>query len=89
MPKYTRAEQETILRFDPAERILHLFTADPFVAKRWRKLGYTLLPTSFDGEAEASWQGTAPLGAFRHPKRLVGGVPSKRAPRGAAARTMS
>ena len=36
----TRAEQETLFRWDDEERVLWGCTADPAVARRWRRRGY-------------------------------------------------
>lgn len=36
----TRAEQETIIRWDRAERKVYLYTADPIEARRWERAGY-------------------------------------------------
>lgn len=44
MPKYTRAEQETIIRFDEEERTLDIYTAAARVARQLQRRGYPLKP---------------------------------------------
>lgn len=36
----TKTEQETIIRFDQDETVLHLYTAYPALARKWTRLGY-------------------------------------------------
>ena len=36
----TKAEQETIIRWDEEDQIAHLYTAHPPQARRWEKRGY-------------------------------------------------
>jgi hypothetical protein len=77
----TKAEQETILRWDQEERILHLYTAYAVEARRWKRLGYAVdvCGRSRTGEP-LGWRATAPLEALRL-RRLVDGKISRR-PRG-------
>ena len=73
-----KAEQETILRWDQDERVLHLYTAYPLEAKKWARLGYTV---EVCGRTQAGeprgWQARAPLEALRL-RRLVDGQVVKR-----------
>ncbi len=36
----TKAEQETIIRWDEEDQIAYLYTAHPAQARRWEKRGY-------------------------------------------------
>jgi hypothetical protein len=40
MRNRTLAEQETVVRWDAEERIAHLWTASPAVARKWTRIGY-------------------------------------------------
>jgi hypothetical protein len=44
MPRYTRAEQETIIRFDEEDRTLDIYTASARVARQLQRRGYPMLP---------------------------------------------
>ncbi len=44
MPKYTRAEQETIIRFDEEERTLDIYTAAARVARQLQRKGFPMKP---------------------------------------------
>ena len=77
----TKAEQETILRWDQDERVLHLYTAYPAEARKWEGLGYAVELFSWNQAGEPrSWRAEAPLEAVRL-RRLVDGQVVKR-PRG-------
>jgi hypothetical protein len=77
----TKAEQETIIRWDQDEQVSHLYTANPVDARRWERLGYVVSVCSRTQAGEArGWRARAPLEAIRL-RRLVDGEVAKR-PRG-------
>jgi hypothetical protein len=77
----TKAEQETILRWDQEERILHLYTAYAGDARRWERLGYRVDVCGLTRTGEPTgWRAQAPLEALRL-RRLVDGKVARR-PRG-------
>lgn len=71
MKRVTKAELETIIRYDQEERVLHLFTAHAPVARRWQRLGY---PVKQDGKG---WAATGPVDGLRL-RRLVDGQLKRR-----------
>jgi hypothetical protein len=74
----TKSEQETILRFDQDERMLHLFTAYPAEARKWTRLGYAVeICSRTSTGAPRGWRAQAPLDALRL-RRLVDGQVMKR-----------
>jgi hypothetical protein len=62
----SKAEQETILRFDRSEPTVSLWTANPAEARRWKKLGYDVRVFRFtpDGRPQ-SWHTEGPAGCLR------------------------
>lgn len=48
----TKAEQETILRYDQDEKRLHLFTAWAGDMRRWQRLGYPIQVASRDRQGQ-------------------------------------
>jgi len=75
MTRYTLEEQETILRYDRASDDLHVYTASPPEAAKWKRLGYPLKELS-----PHSWVAIVPKACLRPLRRLVGGqVPKRRA----------
>ena len=75
----SKAEQETIYRWDQDERVAHLYTAALVVRRYWERMGYDIEVVSFDASGEPTgWQSTAPMGAVRL-RRLVNGQIVKRA----------
>lgn len=42
-PSRSKAETETLARFDEAERSLHLYTANKAVARKWTLRGYPVV----------------------------------------------
>jgi hypothetical protein len=58
----TRAEQETLVRWDQAERVAHLCTTYPPMVRRWQRCGYAVqvLSTTLDGQAR-SWAAVVPV----------------------------
>jgi hypothetical protein len=79
----TKAEQETILRFDQEDRILHLYTACPAAARKWERLGYAV---QICGRTQAGeprgWRSRAPLEALRLRKLVDGQVVKRQRGRG-------
>ncbi len=75
----TKAEQETILRWDQEERVLHLYTAYPAEARKWKRLGYAVevCGRTPDGEPRG-WQARASLEAVRLRKLVHGHVAVRR-----------
>jgi hypothetical protein len=69
----TKAEQETVVRWDQDERVLYLWTAYPAQARKWTRLGY---PVKVHGRTRTgdprSWEARAPVEALRF-RRLEGG----------------
>jgi hypothetical protein len=57
IPKRTKAEQETIFRWDEDEHVLWASTTTPRVATRWQRAGYPvrMLGRSNDGVPQ-SWE---------------------------------
>jgi hypothetical protein len=55
----TRAEAETIIRWDRESDMALLYTADPSEARRWRALGYDVVEAQTRG-----WQATVPISAI-------------------------
>ena len=78
MPTRTRAEQETILRWDAEDQRVLMYTANPFVAAKWRRLGYTLTPNG-PIDDPSGWSSIGPKGsitvrkAVRIPRKQTGG----------------
>lgn len=72
----TRAEQETILRWDAEDRRVHLYTASPVVARKWARLGHILTPHG-PADAPTGWSGLASAGtvtvrrANRPPRKAI------------------
>src|SRR5262245_5018873 len=77
----TKAEQETVIRYDQRERILHLRTAYAPDARKWATLGYPVevCERAADGKPRG-WRAQAPTKALRL-RRIVDGNVSCR-PRG-------
>jgi hypothetical protein len=67
----TKAEQETVIRWDQEERVLHLYTAYPREARKWERLGYAVevFGRTQTGEPRG-WRARAPLEALRL-RRLI------------------
>lgn len=60
----TKAEQETVIRWDRETDAAMVYTADPCEMRRWRALGYDVqvCGTTRDGKARG-WQATVPAAA--------------------------
>ena len=79
----TRAEQETILRFDQDERVLHLYTACAVDARKWARLGYAVEVCGRTSTgAPRGWRARAPLDALRLRTLVDGQVVKRRRGRG-------
>ena len=68
IPKRTKAEQETLFRFDEDEHVLWASTTTPRVATRWQRAGYPVrvLGRAGDGvpqswEVKLAWPGRKQL----------------------------
>jgi len=89
MASRTRAEQETILRWDAEDPRIDMYTASPVVAARWTRLGYTLTPLG-PASYPTGWRCLAPAGSVtvrrvrtspRQPRKLSGFLdPTRRQP---------
>ena len=78
MARYSRAEQETIIRWDEDEQLLDIYTASERVAVRLMRRGYALQPLS---TPEHGWRVRGvPISAltFRRQGEDVSGRPKKR-----------
>jgi hypothetical protein len=74
----TKAEQETILRYDASAETMELWTAYLPDARRWRRLGYPVQVASTYQDGEPSgWKATVPKACLRL-RRIVGGSIVKR-----------
>jgi hypothetical protein len=74
----TKAEQETILRWDQSDRVAHLWTAYQPDARRWEDAGYSVSIASRapDGEPVA-WKSEVPFEAIRY-RKVENGLVRKR-----------
>jgi hypothetical protein len=69
----TKAEQETILRWDQEERAADLWTSYAPDARRWKKAGYDVHVYTADREGQAtSWSARVPVDVIRW-RRMQGG----------------
>ena len=74
----TKAEQETVIRWDREQRIVQLYTADPAQARRWVQLGYDVKVQGTDRDGRPhGWTATGPSGCVRF-RRLRNGAVVKR-----------
>ena len=74
----TKAEQETVIRWDREQRTVQLYTADAAQARRWTQLGYDVRVQGTDREGRPhGWTATAPSGCVRF-RRLRSGAVVKR-----------
>jgi hypothetical protein len=63
----TKAEQETIIRWDQDERIAHLWTAYEPDAHCWQHAGYAVRVDTHDRSGQpTSWSARVPVGAIRY-----------------------
>jgi hypothetical protein len=77
----TKAEQETIIRWDQEERKVHLYTGYHAEARKWERAGYAVevCDRTKTGEPRG-WRSTAPVEALRLRKLDKGRVAAR--PRG-------
>jgi hypothetical protein len=62
----TKAEQETVIRWDQEERIAHLWTAYSADARRWQRLGYPVQVRSrTQDRTPRTWAAEVPIDAIR------------------------
>ena len=75
----SRAERETVIRWDCEDRRPVMYTADPVQARRWSRLGYAVrvMDDARDGTPR-SWTVTGAVGCVRF-RRVRDGVMVKRA----------
>jgi len=75
----TKAEQETVIRWDREEQSVQLYTADPAQARRWTRLGYDVQVQGRDRKGRPrGWTAIGPGGCVRF-RRVQGGQVVKRA----------
>ena len=75
----TKAEQETIVRWDQEERVAHLWTAYEPDARAWHRAGYA--PRVFQSDSEGlpvSWRAEVPVEAIRWGRVQDGAVVKRR-----------
>ena len=74
----SRAERETVIRWDCEDRKPVMYTADPAQARRWSRLGYAVrvVDTARDGTPRG-WSATGAVGCVRF-RRVKDGVIVKR-----------
>ena len=75
----SRAERETVIRWDCEDRRPVMYTADPVQARRWTRLGYAVrvMDAARDGTPR-SWTVTGAVGCVRF-RRVKDGAMVKRA----------
>ena len=75
----TKAEQESIIRWDQEELIAHLYTAHQVQADRWIRLGYPVAVFGRDKEGTPTgWTANVPVEAIRFKKLQDGAVVKRR-----------
>ena len=75
----TRAEQETIIRWDEDEKQAHLYTACGAQANRWAKQGYEVTVSHRDRHGSPTgWETTAEKDAVRFRRVRQGKVVRRR-----------
>ena len=63
---YTKAEQETIVRWDREDRRVEMYTSDAPQARQWARLGYDVRVVGTDPEGRPhGWTATGPIGCVR------------------------
>ena len=77
--KTSKAEQETVIRWDQADPMADLYTAYPAEARRWAKLGYAVQVMDRDRAGHPrSWECRVPKEAIRFRKLCAGAVVKRR-----------
>lgn len=75
----TKAEQETIIRWDQEEQVAHLYTAHQVQANQWIRLGYPVEVSDRDQEGNPrGWTAKVPVEAIRFRKVQDGQVVKRR-----------
>lgn len=68
----TRAEQETVIRWDEGEKVVHVYSASPVTWRRLARLGLTpIRETRHEGEVTGRFY-TLPLARFRWGLKATG-----------------
>ena len=74
-----KAEQETIIRWDQEERVVHFYTAYPADARKWARLGYQVeIYSRTQAGQPRSWRAQAPVEALRLRRLVKGQIVSRR-----------
>lgn len=82
-----RAEQETIIRWDEEEKLVHVYSASPVVWRRLEKQGFAVQrETTRDGQPTGRFYVPIPLADFRWGKKRPRTAAQLEASRKAAAR---
>ncbi len=75
----TKAEQETIIRWDQEERVAYLYTAHQVQANKWIRLGYPVDVFGRDKKGTPTgWTANVPVEAIRFRKVQDGAVVKRR-----------
>ena len=75
----TKAEQETIIRWDQEEPVADLYTARQIQANQWIRLGYPVEVSDRDQEGNPrGWTANVPMEAIRFRKLRDGAVVKRR-----------
>ncbi len=75
----TRAEEETICRWDEEERVADLYTAYLPQARQWERLGYPVEVSDLDRQGNPrGWKARVPKEAIRFRKVQAGQVVKRR-----------
>lgn len=61
----TKAEQESIFRWDSEEEVVHVYTCHPPVRRKLVKAGYSSIKSCKQRGKETSWSFRVPLDQFR------------------------
>jgi hypothetical protein len=86
----TRAEQETIIRWDQERHIAVLFTSTPLEARKWSQLGYEVAVCGRTPAGEArGWRAEAPRDAVRLRKMEHGQLVRRRRGRSFVSRKLA
>jgi hypothetical protein len=71
----TKAEQETVIRWDREDRTVQFYTADAAQARRWAQLGYDVRVVGTDPEGRPhGWTAVGPEGCVRFRRVREGAV---------------
>lgn len=78
----TMAEQETTIRWDNEEMVLHACTTCPRTMRRWQRHGYSIRVLSTTGGEPCSWAVTLPATIRGDWTRFLGRTVPRFNPRG-------